>query len=806
MPPGKMAVSRHKLHPASVASFRKNTSGEMASICQQLHDALQQQSRLELQRQQQLVQYRRQLRTLCDDNATLRNIIQAGERRKRDAEVAAAAGLVMPTGARAHTNGAPNEPATVTEAEMEALSQRINLARRRRNKVLHEIKVDEAALDAEAKLQESLAEQAQIALDPAKLLMGANRPVYLRIMRLEQLINKVLSKQRVAGVVLANYRHHLGILSTEAAQYDAQQTLLEKEYADRHRDHLKLLQLYDTARAAYATAVEVLQVVQRNASRMCTAKEKALQQKRREVDKDLVATQQQERRAVDWQQQLEEETQMLESAENTKAQLEQQRMNSHAALTVLQVTSASREDGTGEPSTGTDERVAAYEVAFRDMMRVAKVNTLDALVEAYQAEIEQQYRLQNNLTYVREAQGALEQELQHLRERVKQTKYCVGAATRLATESTVFDAASAIVGTAPSPLMERELQTFVREEKESLAIHVGANEANQALVMEVAERVNHLAELVADYRADVRVPWIQCTAALAKRSSTLPLHVAVLAQKLLALAADAAGEADLGPSSTLSSPVKDAGHGEGAVHDDKDSTSAAAVVSSVQIVIPANNRRVPLAYEGAGGGAGGPGPSGRRGRTAADVAGISSSAARALLHPHGAGPGGREGGALGASMNQRRRRSSAAAGAGFIESTEDEDDVRLAVVAALPPPGGRVLDFDGASTDTSELHSGILNGSDAGGGARSGGDGAGGDSGSSHRAAAVTRGRRHFSKLPRHMATAGAAGAHQANVQSLARAVEDDQEDPLRREEVKRMSELIRTRQKLEAEKDLRRL
>ncbi|CAG9570080.1 conserved hypothetical protein [Leishmania major strain Friedlin] len=804
MPPGQMAVSRHKPRRASAASFRKNTSSEVASICQQLHDALQQQSRLEVQRQQQLVQYRRRLRTLCDDNATLRNIIHAGERRRRDAEAAAAAGLVMPTGARAH-NGAPNEPATVTEAEVEALSQRIYLARQRRNKVLHEIKADEAALDAEAKSQESLMEQAQIALDPAKLLMGANRPVYLRMMRLEQLVDKVLSKQRIAGVVLANYRHHLGVLSTEAAQYDAQQTLLEREYADRHRDHLKLLQLYDTARAAYSTAVEALQVVQRSASRMRTAKEKALQQKRREVDKGLVATQQQERRVVDRQQQLEEETQMLEAAENTKAQLEQQRMNSRAALTVLRVTSASREDGTGEPSTGTDERVAAYEVAFRGMMRVAKVSTLDALVEAYQAEIEQQYRLQNDLTYVREAQEALVQEVQHLRERVKQTKYCVGAATRLATESAVFDAASAIVGTAPSPLMERELHTFVREEKESLAMYVGANEANQALVMEVAERVNHLAELVADYRADVRVPSIQCTAALAKSSSSLPLHVAVLAQKLLALAADAAGEADLGPSSTLSSPVKDARHGEGAVHDDKVSSSAAAVVSSVQIVIPANNRRVPLAHEGAGGGVGGPGPSGRRGRTAADVAGISSSAARALLHPHRAGPGGHEGGALRASANQRRRRSSAAAGAGFIESPEDEDDVRLAVVAALPPPGGRVLDFHGASTDTSELHSGIFNGSDAGGGARGGGDGTGGDNGSSHRAAAVTRGRRPFPKLPRHMVTAGATSAHQANVQSLARAVEDDQEDPLRREEVKRMSEMIRTRQKLEAEKDSRR-
>ncbi|KAG5510744.1 hypothetical protein GH5_06968 [Leishmania sp. Ghana 2012 LV757] len=810
MPPGRKAgAGGGRRRPSSAALFEKGASCEVAYLYQQLQNALQQQSRLEVQRQQQLVQYRRQLRTLCDDNASLRNIIQAGESRRRDMEVAAAAGLVTLSEARAHANGSRNGPATVTEAEVEMISQRTNLARQRHNRVLHEVKVNQAALDAEVKAQESLAEQAQITLDPAALLMGANRPVYLRMMRLEQLIDKVLCKQRVVGVILANYRHHLGILSAEATQYDAQQTLLDKEYADRHRDHLQLLRLHDTARAAYATAVEALQNMQKSASRMRKTKEKALQRKRKEVDRDLVAAQQQERRAVDLQQQLEEETQMLEAAENTKAQLERQRINSRTALTLLQAASASREGdtaqsegnsgggGAGQSLPDTDERVAAYEVAFRDMMRVAKVNTLDALVDAYQEEAQQQCRLRNELNNGREARVALQQEVQQLRERVQQTKYCVGASSRLATGGT----ASTFVGTASSSLMERELQTFVREEKESLATHVNANEANQALLAEVVERVNQLAELIGEYRADVRVPTIRLTPALAKRSSTLPLHVSVLAQKLLALAADTVAAADLAPSPAVPTPAHDAAHG-GGMHPQSNHSSSVAVVSSAQLVIPANNRRVSLAHEGASGGAGGRRPARRRGRAAADVAGISSAAARALLYRHGNTPGG----APWALANQQRRRSSAAAGAGFVAGQDEEEDVSLATVAALPPPGGRVLDIDESSTETSEFHSSSVGVSDVGSGPCGGGDGAGGDRGSPYHGSAAGRGRRRLLlKHSRHTTTAGAVGAHQANLPTRTRAGEDDQEDPLRREEVKSMSELIRARQKLKAEKDGRR-
>ncbi|KAG5485015.1 hypothetical protein LSCM1_07095 [Leishmania martiniquensis] len=802
MPPGRN-VGGGRRRPVSAATLGNGTSREVAYLCQQLQSALQQQARLEVQCQQQVVQYRRRLRTLCDDNATLRNIIQAGESRRRDLDVATAAGLVARAEGRAHANGAPNGPATVTEAELEVLSQRINLAHQRHNRVLHEVKVNQAALDAEAEAQESLAVQAQMTLDPASLLMGANRPVYLRMRRLEQLMDTALCKQRVVGVILANYRHHLGILRTEAAHYDAQQTLLDKEYAARHQDHLQLLRLYDTARAAYATAVEDLRAVQKNASRMRKAKEKALQQRRQEVDQDLVAVQRQERRTVDLQQHLEEETQLLEAAENTKAQLERQRINSRTALTLLQAASASREGGTGlsdtnddggdagQPLPDTDERVAAYEVAFRDMMRMAKVGTLDALVSAYEEEVKQQCRLRNELKDGREAQATLQQQVQQLRERAQQTKYCVGASTRLATGRT----ASTAIGTASSPLMERELQTFVREEKESLAAHVSSNEANQSLLVEVAERVNQLAALVGNYRTDVQVPTIRPTPALAKRSSTLPLHVSVLAQKLLALAADTVEAVNL-----ASSPAKDAVHG-GRVHRHSGRSSSVAVVSSAQLLIPAHNRRVSLAHEGANGGVGGRGPGGRRGRTAADVAGISSAAARALLYRHGNAPGG----ALSALPNQRRRRSSAAAGAGFIEGEEDEDDVPLVAVAALPPPGGRVLDFDESSTSTSELHSSSVDASNVGSSACGGGDGAGGDNGSSNHGAAAGRGRRRLlRKQLRHTATAGVAGARQANLQARTRAIEDDQEDPLRREEVKRMSELIRARQKFETAKDAR--
>ncbi|KAK7194606.1 hypothetical protein NESM_000379100 [Novymonas esmeraldas] len=785
---GGASADGSRPRPASAAPFSSDASREVAYLSQQLQDALQQQSQLEEQRQRQLVQYRRRLRAFCDDNAALRNIIAAGESRRRDAEAAAAAaGTTSLTGSRAHTTGTVHGPATVTEAEVEVLLHRTTLARQRHNKTLHEIHVNEAALDAEARAQDALVEQSQSTMDPATMMLGANRPVYLRMMRLEQSLNDVLRKQRTVSVVLSNYRHHLGILAAEATQYDAQQALLEKEFADRHRDHLQLLQLHDTARAAYATAVDARQAVQQSATRMRKVKERALQQKRREVDRSLAAAQQQERRAVDLQQQLEEEVQLLEAAENVKAQLERQRMNSRAALTLLQNTSVTQDDsggaaagghsgrGADPAATGVDERVAAYEVAFRDMMRVARVSTPDELVAAYHDEIARQCRLQDELDYMREVQAGLQEEVQLLRERAKQTKYCVGAGTRWVADVTAAAedadvAAAAVRGTAASPLLERELHTFVGEERRALATHVRANEESQLLLMEVAGRVNALAELVADYRADVRVPALQRSPALAQRSSTLPLHVAVLAQKLLALAADAS-------SVTAGTDA-----------------AAVAVVSSTPLMIPAHNRRVSLAHGGGGGVAGGGGPrhGGARGRAAAaaDVAGMSSSAARALLYANGGGGGG-----TAAAVPSRRRRSSATAGAGFIEGQEDDDDVPLTTVAALPPAGGRVLDADVASTDSSEQRSGSVDAEDADGGG--GGDLAGSQDAAAAAAmvasATAKQSRAPPGGGPQH--TGGSAAA------TRARAAGDDQEDPLLRSEVKRMSELVSTRQRREVEK-----
>ncbi|KAG5510329.1 hypothetical protein JKF63_07657 [Porcisia hertigi] len=768
--------------PASAALSAQRTSRDVSFLSQQIHEALQQHSRLEEERQKQLVQYRRHLRTLCDENATLRNIIHAGESRRRDVLAAEASGLVTTNGGCAHPSSMGRGPATVTEAEMEILSQRIHLARQRHNRALHDICATEAALSAEVKAQESLMEQSEATLDPMKSLMGANRSVYLRIMRLEQLMNNLLTKQRTAGVLLSNYRHHLSTLQREATQYDVQQKLLDKEYANRHRDHLQLIQLYDKARAAYATATGDLQALRTSASRMQKLKEKALRHKRREVERELVAAQHQERRVVDLQQQLEEETQSLEAAENRKAQLEWQRINSNAPLTRRRSFMASpegsagpseEEDNNGMSTTGADERAAAYEVAFRDMMRFAKVSTLDDLVKAYQAEIDQQNRLQHELDHVRETQAALQQEVQQLREWEKQTKYCVGAGTRLLAEGP----APVVAGTTSSHLMERELQTFVRETTTSLVAHVGANEASQSILRGVAERVNRLAELVAHYRSDVQVAPIQFTPDLTKRSSTLPLHIAVLAQKLLALAVDTAGAADLRPFPTTA-PVT-------ASND-----PVAAVISSTQqLVIPANNRRVSSTHDSAGG---------RRGRAAADVAGISSTTARALLYSHGAAHGGRESHAP--SSTQGRRKSFSAAGAGFIEGQEREEDVSLVTVVGKPSPGGRVLDFDDASTDTSEAYSSPADGGDAGG---NGGE-VTGDSETHSKTAASTRGGGRLS-LPRsRLAKAAGSGALQAHAQARAKEMEDDQEDPLRREEVKRMSAQIRDRQKLKAAKNAR--
>ncbi|KPA76033.1 hypothetical protein ABB37_08175 [Leptomonas pyrrhocoris] len=796
---------------------------DVAYLYQQLQDALHQQTHIEDERQRQLGQYRRQLRAYCNDNATLRNIILAGESRKRDA-AASVSDEVCVTGARAHSAGTRNGPSSVTAAELEVVEERIHLARKRHNRLMHEVRVNTAALENETELRTSITEEAGAPLDPASLLMGANRPVYLRLLRLEHLLNEVLRKQSTVGVVLKNYRYHLATLREEATQYDVQQHMLENEYADRHRDHLQLLELYDTARAAYSSTVEARVALQQSGAKMRRAKEKALQQKRKEVEKELAATQVQERRAVDLQLQLEEEAQLLEAAENTKAQLEKQRWNLRAALTLLKTTNTSRDGAEGDAAGGgdgemeddvADERLSAFEAAFRDMMQVAHADTLDQLVDIYTAEMEQQCKLQDDLDNLRETRRVLQQETRMLQERQKQTRYCVGAGTHHGAASGQDASSSsqseAWRGTAAgSPLMEREMETFLREEKDALSAQISANAQNQSLLREVAERMNRLAALVADYRADVRLPEIRASPALARRSSTLPLHSVVLAQKLLALASDATSHNAFITTATAAA-ASSAAHS--AIQDDGVDSGAVPVVSSTQLVIPANNRRVPLAHERGGGGDNSGGAAGPT-RPAADVAGISSMAARALLnatehpvtslagspqkHMRGAAAGSGEG-----FKRQRKRRSSAHAGAGFIEGLEEDDDddeVQLATVAALPPPGGRVLDFDldslndtdgGAVSESSSVparHGNTIDGGDAAAAAAEG-DG-------ETRATAMAQRRRRSSAMAN---LAGPSGGS-ARGAIAAAVAEDDQDDPLRREEVKKMSEVLQERRKRDAE------
>jgi hypothetical protein len=821
---------------------------DVAYLYQQLQDALQQQTRIEGERQRQLGQYRRQLRALCDDNAMLRSIIQAGETRRRDAAKAVAdssgGGLSSAAGSlRAHSSGTHTGPASVTEAELEVVEQRIHLARQRHNRLVHDIHVNRVALEQEEQARAMIAEEAKAPLDPASLLMGANRPVYLRMMRLEHLLNEVLQKQSMIGIVLKNYRYHLKTLREEATQYEMHQRMLENEYADRHRDHLQLLELHDTARGAYADAVDALAALQQSAEKMRLAKEKALQQKRKEVERELAATQLQERRAVDLQQQLEEETQLLEAAENTKAQLEKQRLNSRTALTLLKATSTSRDGGGANPaatsnataagpdgqmpSSTTDERIAAFEAAFRDMMKVAKADTLDHLVEIYQAEMEQQCKLQDDLDDLRKARATLQHETQALRERLKQTKSCVGAGTRFGGTEVAATADAKGAAVAASPLLEREMETFLREEGEALAAQITENEQNQSLLMEVAERMNRLSALVAEYRADVRLPAIRLSPALSKRSSTLPLHSAVLAQKLLALASDAA------PRDALTNAAAAATGSTSTLPHVSDNTGALAVVSSTQIVIPANNRRVPLAHERSGrlgghGGVGGGGAArgidggggGGRPRYSADVVGISSSAARALLNASekpAASLGASPDGVGGDFMMRRRRRSSASAGAGFIEGQDDDDDdTQLARVAALPPPGGRVLDFDLESSVDSDGQSISGSTSDRADRVNEGGidcDGHPtttaaaaftGPEGEEGDASAVPR-RRRRSSVKAVLASRSGGNTRGANAinttgAGAAGGAEEDQEDPLRRDEVKKMSEMMQERRRRDAE------
>lgn len=758
-PPAMRGGRADRVAPASAPAGRVSGHSmsqmrqQHAFLYQQLQDLLHQQSQLERERQESLISCRRELRAIYDENASLRTIISEGESRRRHNQ---------------HT-GRPGVPATVTLSELESLTARINIARKKTNRLMYDMKLTERDLALELGTSSELKKELETPLDPAALLLGSNRPLYVRMMRLERRLNDVLCRQGNVAVVLRNYRFHEAALRREANQYDVREGYIELECQDRHRDHLQMLSLYDGARAAYFKAVEKRDATRHLNARLRTAKEKALQQKQQSVNAALAQTQREELRCVALQQRWDEEMQLLEAAETTQARLYQLHVNARSPMALLRVAGESRVSdttvsfgGIAGASTGddVDEKVAAYKSAFEGMMRGWGVSTLDALVEEYQKEMDAQAALHQELDYMREAEAALMEEVRQLRKDVEESQYCVGVpriTNSTVAEVEVSEPLAALHQITVSEHLEREINAFLDEAKVELTTSADTASANSQLLVDVATQLQRLSDLVADYRQDIRLPPIDTkTAASAGRSSTLPLHAAVLAQKLLSLADDTTRRG-----------------GEETAVADGEETASIPVPTSAQLVVPANNRRVHPRHE-------------RHHRFTAgqgDVATMSSSAARVLLLRQQR-----------AAVQQQRNQTPSSFLPTGIEHLNDkgrEDDAALDRFASLNPAEMAELSNPSLLLSTSDDSHLVESASMVIGDTRAAG---GGDAAPSL-SMTMKRGSIAFPPPAGPSPAAAKRGGRSSQTRATnAAAVDYDMDEPLGRKEVKHISMMIQER------------
>ncbi|CAD2222608.1 hypothetical protein AGDE_15475 [Angomonas deanei] len=500
---------------------------------EQLKDLLQRQGEVDRQHQRELLTFRHTMRSLYDENAVLRNITNAAQRRLR---------------LGGETD--PDLPSSITEAELEHLNMRINLATRKCNRLIHEINL----LKDGGEVQEALhVSRRSLAVEEREI--GANRPLFLRIQRLENRLDEVLKKQNTVRVVTRGYETHYQDLKQDSKHYDVRMQTLEKELADRHRDYLQLLTLYrnleDDMKAALKEEEEFGEQFHRNRR----SKEKALQEKKASVEAALLDTAHLERKAAELEHVLLEEMQLLESAEMTQETLERRLLGDTTAEVAEDAHTAEEE-----------EKLAAFDAAFQSMLGRSGCHDVDELVGVYRRERQQLEELRAQVEDARRERQEAAEALKRTKAEVQTAKVC------------------GPTDTSTSPVLEEELRSFLQEEKANYAKARERREESQRELQKIVFAVNQLIQKVAYYRPDVALRPAQTP-----QDTDFPLTVAVLTQKLLALADDT-------------------------THGGVPQTSAS---QSAQIVLPAHNVRVRLpAKEPKAGG---------------KVAAIGSSAAAGIL-------------------------------------------------------------------------------------------------------------------------------------------------------------------------------
>lgn len=561
-PPSASPSHGRQQRPASTTSLRPGGSGaggggavhksphkvtETEFIQNQLREILREHAAEEEKHRVSLVEYRLAVRNSYNENAVVRNIIAAAETRLRHA-------------------GTTTATVSVTEAEMEYLQLRINLAKRRMNRMTYDIRrlTDETSTDNADERRAEITRNTSVA--SAAALSGAHHTTFLRLQKLERSLDNILVTQGTVRAILTGYEAQADVLREEKRRYDNCMSHVEKEYQDRHRDHMQLAVLYQNAAKAYDLVASERASFLRNTERIRRAKERALAAKTAEVNQSLRETQRQEQKIADLQQQLDDEDQLMESEESLLAQLECRRLASRNVLAVLGGGSSSDPAALqssqnvaalahGVASAKDGEQFAAYQMAFQSMMKTAGVTQLQDLVTVFESEYQRQNDMKRRVAAARADEERLRVELKQLQASCNANRYC----TQPGVPQQPFT----------SKLLTEEMQTFIGEERTLLQETVSANAAKEFLLADAVGRVNSIIEKTAAYRPDVDIP-----VTLNAHHPAFPLRVVALTQKLLALADDATRRVKGSESPGVLASVP--------------------VVRDTPMVIPQNNVRVPL--------------------------------------------------------------------------------------------------------------------------------------------------------------------------------------------------------------------
>lgn len=460
-----------------------------------------------------------------------------------------------------------NDTASITEAESIALAQRMNLAQRNCNRLKHEIKrLQEKVNEQEKKEREAekIVAVAAASLDHASLDMALSRSgsVGLRIKKLEKDLNVVLSQHRVAEMIMEGYQEQIRALNKESAEYDTQLKVLDAQYAKGRVEHLQLVTLYENTKYDYAKTVKEREAFSEHVKEQRKLKEKFLADRRAEVQNAILEGERAQQALSELQMRLSDETQLLEGIEATHQELLTRAEQKKNAEAISTGATAHPRGSISGAGTGPRGRESEMEEQL-SAYQLALVELEKQTNTEHRDEIQRVFLKEIALYDQLRAQAAQKREyLEKLEDEVRRL--------RISWENTRVCAA-ATSGSHDSlhtsVTLEAELRTFVSEAQENLHKLVREEELRRLMVAGVCSEANRMIQTLIAYRPEIEIRQMN------EGDTHLPVHFTALTQKILALCDEATSGA------------------KGEV----------AVPSAVPIIIPENNVRINVPGTGEGG-------------------------------------------------------------------------------------------------------------------------------------------------------------------------------------------------------------